>query len=254
MWRLATLLAFLVLLAGCNDRVALYSDLSEQQANEVHAALRGEGIEAVKRNAEDGAWAIDVPADSSPDAMAVLEARGLPRRDFASMDKLFSGEGFVSSPQEDRARYIYGLSQGLEETLTGLDGVVRARVHLALPEEDKLSKEDKSGSAAVVVVHRPNAGLPQRETNIRAVVTDGVEAIHDPNQVTVEFFERDPYEPVAEKTDEHRVDRDTVIAGGSLLGGIVFLGLGVAGFLYWQRAGAAGPDGRTKSPAGGAKQ
>ncbi|MFP4061629.1 MAG: type III secretion system inner membrane ring lipoprotein SctJ [Halochromatium sp.] len=246
------MLIAILLLAACNDRVALYSDLSEQQANEVHAALRGEGIEAAKRDAEDGAWAIDVPADASPDAMAVLEARGLPRREFAAMDQLFSGEGFVSSPQEDRARYVYGLAQGLEKTLAGLDGVVQARVHLALPEEDELSDDEESGSASVVVVHEPGTELPQRETNIRAVVTDGVEAIRDPNQVTVEFFERAPFEPVAdaESDDQPEVDTDTVIAGGSVLGGLVFLGIGLAGLLYWRRHGASAVAETRRQPGG----
>jgi len=240
-WRVVTVLAFVVMLAGCKEQVTLYSDLSERQANEVYAALRGEGIEASKRDAEDSAWAIRVPADASPNAMAVLQSRGLPRREFASMNDLFSGEGFVSSPQEDRARYVYGLSQGLEKTLTGLEGVVDARVHLALPKEDKLSEEKNVGSAAVVVVQRPQAELEQRETNIRAVVTDGVEEIENPNQVTVEFFEREPYEPVVEKDDDVvELDANRLVAGASVLGGLMFVGVGVAGLLYWRRRRAHG--------------
>lgn len=243
MKRFALGLVLIGLATGCQENVALYSDLSEQQANEVHAALRGQGIAAEKINAEDQAWAIHVPAERSPEAMKILDSQGLPSRKFAAMDELFSGEGFVSSPQEDRARYIYGLSQSLERTLAGLDAVVNARVHLALPEDKKLSDDDKSGSAAVVVVHEPRAEIRERETNIRAIVTDGIEEISDPNQVTVEFFEKQPHEPVAQEIDDDEpggeIDRQTMIAGVSAAGGLIFLGVGIAGFVYWRRQDAA---------------
>lgn len=178
------------LLAGCT-RGPLYSDLTEAQANEVQAALLTAGIDARKSAmVKAKGWAIEVDRSDVPHAMAVLSAGGLPRQPLRTLGEVFPKEGFVSSPLEERARYVFALSQEVEQTLLQLDGVVDARVHIAMPERNVFDDKPPSASASVVIIEQPGASLETRETDIKAIVTDGIEGLSDINRVTVKFFTR----------------------------------------------------------------
>jgi len=185
-------LVIALLATGC-ARSPLYSDLTEAQANEVQATLLGAGIDARKDPMAKGkGWLISVGQGDIPRAVGVLSSAGLPREPLRTLGEVFPREGFVSSPLEERARYVFALSQEVEETLLQLDGVVGARVHIAMPEHNVLEDKPPSASASVVIIERPGADLEARETDIKAIVTDGIEGLTDINRVTVKFFTRHP--------------------------------------------------------------
>jgi type III secretion protein J len=195
------------LIAGCS-RGPLYSDLTESQANEVQAALLSAGIDARKAAmVKSKGWSIEVNRTDIPRAMGVLTAAGLPRQPLRTLGEVFPKEGFVSSPLEERARYVFALSQEVEETLLQLDGVVDARVHIAMPERNVFDDKPPSASPSVVIIEQPGADLEARETDIKAIVTDGVEGLNDINRVTVKFFtRRPPGAPGTERTAQHRTE------------------------------------------------
>ena len=124
----------LLLLAACG-RAELYGKLTEAQANEMIAVLQRSGIEADKTSAGENGWTLTTAKSDFGRAVEILQSQGYPRQDFATLGTVFKKEGFVSSPTEERARLNWGLSQELSRTLTEIDGVVQARVHLALPED-----------------------------------------------------------------------------------------------------------------------
>ena len=164
-----------LLLAGCSGS-PLYSDLDEQQANEVTAALQGAGINAEKApSPKKQGWEVRVGSQDFPHAMQVLHERGLPRARYASMCEVFKKEGFASSAIEERARYQCSLEQEIAHTLSQIPGVVDARVHIALPERDPLGGNEKVSSASVMIFERPGADLRYTETAIKVTVKDGVQ-------------------------------------------------------------------------------
>lgn len=187
--RLAALAALAgLLLAGCSGS-PLYSDLDEQQANEVTAALQGAGIGAEKApSPKKQGWEVRVGRNEFPQAMQVLYDRGLPRARYASMCEVFKKEGFASSAIEERARYQCSLEQEIAHTLSRIPGVVDARVHIALPERDPLGSNEKVSSASVMIFERPGADLRDAETAIKVTVKDGVQGLDDVNKVTVKFI------------------------------------------------------------------
>lgn len=191
MWRgiVAAVLAAL-LLAACG-RTALYSNLDEQQANELMAVLLEAGIAADKRptaSQEGAAWEVRVDQGDFPRAMQVLAAHRLPRARYVSMCETFKKEGFASSAIEERARYQCSLERELAYTLSGIPGVAEARVHVALPERDPLGNETADSSAAVTIYEEPGANVRDRETDIKVMVKDSIEGLTDPNKVTVKFY------------------------------------------------------------------
>lgn len=190
-WRplMAALLAC-VLLAGCG-KATLYSNLDEQQANELMAALLGAGIGADKGQTTTQAgtgWEVRVNQGDIPQAMQVLAAYRLPRERYVSMCDTFKKEGFASSAIEEQARYQCSLQQELAHTLSGIPGVAEARVHVALPERDPLGNETADSSAAVTIFEQPGANVRDRETDIKVMVKDSIKGLGDPNKVTVKFY------------------------------------------------------------------
>lgn len=186
--RLITL-AVAMLLTGCS-KVSLYSQLSEQQANEMLALLIRADVRADKVFA-DKSWSITTRKGDLPRAVEVLKVNGYPREQYQSLGEIFKKEGFVSSPTEERARLLHGLSQELSRTLAAVDGVIIARVHLSLPERDILDDHPKPASASVFIKHRPDAKIGNHVAEIKALVVNSVQGLPY-DGVTVTLFSADP--------------------------------------------------------------
>lgn len=184
---MSVLLACLML-AGCGG-AALYSNLEEQQANQVMAALLDAGINADKNPSPDKkTWEVRIPEGDFPMAMQVLHSKGLPRRQSQTLGELFKKEGFASSALEEKARYIFGLQEAMRQKLLKLDGVVDADVSIALPDRDPLGGEARESSASVFIYQAPGVDLRDRETDLKVGVKDGIEGLDDVNKVTIKFF------------------------------------------------------------------
>jgi len=175
----------LALLVGCSNQ-ELYGQLSERQANEMVAVLRGAGIDAEKKSHEGKFSVLTASADFT-NAVRTLNAQGYPRESFDSMGKVFKREGFVSSPLEERARLMHAMSQEISNTIANIDGVVTARVHLVVPERNPLVDKVQPASAAVFIKHRADRDLASQITQIKALVVNSIEGLSYDN-VTVALF------------------------------------------------------------------
>ncbi|NVM90477.1 type III secretion system inner membrane ring lipoprotein SctJ [Variovorax sp. SG517] len=179
-------LALLMALGGC--KVGLYSNLNEQEANEIVAALSSEGIDAAKSRVEGSNWQVEVDESRMSAALDVLRAQGLPHERFATMGEVFQKQGLVSTPSEERMRYIYAVSQELSQTLRNVDGVVSARVHVVIPANDPLSEKTRPSSAAVFIKHRPDVDIRLLAPAVKEMVAHSIEGLtHD--QVSLSLFE-----------------------------------------------------------------
>lgn len=148
----ALLLMCMLMLGGCSDDTDLFTGLSEQDSNEVIARLADQHIDARKRLEKAGVT-VTVATREINRAVRVLDAAGLPRQSRTSLGEIFKKEGVISTPLEERARYIYALSQELEATLSQIDGVIVARVHVVLPERIAPGEPVQPASAAVFIKH-----------------------------------------------------------------------------------------------------
>lgn len=182
---LACLLS-VVLLAGCLEE-NVYTQLSEQEANEMLSLLNHEGIQASKRSIDEQQYAVTVPRELLAASIDKLKASGYPRNKFESIGEVFEKEGFISSPLEERARFNYAQSQELTRTLESIDSVVLARVHLAFPEQDRLGKKQKPSSASVFIKHHKGVDLAGQESQIKSLIVNSIEGLPYEN-VTVVFF------------------------------------------------------------------
>src|SRR5690606_17541042 len=172
--RVAWTFLIAMLLAACGQQVALFSNMSERDANEVLASLDRTGIVAQKTPGKDGAVNLTVPQADVARAVAHLDHEGLPRERRATMGDVFRKEGLISSPLEERARYLWALSQELSETLAQIDGVLTARVHVVLPERSTGGDPGLPSSAAVFVKHQRDVDLQPSLPELKRLVASSI--------------------------------------------------------------------------------
>lgn len=233
--------ATLVLLLTACAKQELYSNLSERQANEMIAVLRGAGIEAEKLPKEGGQFAIAAASGDFAPAIRTLSSQGYPRETYDTMGKIFKREGFVSSPLEERARLLHAMSQEIANTLTNIDGVITARVHLSMPEKNPLADKLQPASAAVFIKHRPDRNLASQVTQIKALVVNSIEGLAYDN-VTVALFPAEgiPAEAPKPVAAASAAPVPGTQVGTPLLAGTAagVLALGGGGFLWLRRRGS----------------
>lgn len=181
----ALIFAAVLALSGC--KTDLYAGLSQRDANEMAAALMQAGIPAERRTVKAGEFTIRVDEAHFAQAMQVLETRGLPREQFKEFDQIFAGDSFIPTPTEERARLIYARNQELSRTVSEIEGVIRARVHLVLPERDPLAREVRPASAAVTIHHAPNTDVAGLTPKIKLMIANSVEGLAY-ERVSVSFF------------------------------------------------------------------
>jgi type III secretion protein J len=171
--RLAAL-ALLVGLSACSGQVELLSSIAERDANEVIAALVNRGIPATKISGKEGMVGIQVDQKQAAKAVDLLRSLGLPRENFTGMGQVFTKSGLISSPLEERARYLYALSQELSGTLSNIDGVLFARVHLVLPERGSGLDKDSLSSASVFLKYQQAYDLEILQPQVKRLVVNSI--------------------------------------------------------------------------------
>lgn len=228
-------------LAAC--KTELYSSLPEEQANEMVALLIGNGIEAEKGAAAKGMVPVSVPTADMSKAVEILRNNGYPKDTFDSLGTVFDQKGLVSSPLEERVRFIYGLSQTLSETLNQIDGVTTARVHIVLPEEDSLNENPGKSTASVFLKTRPGVDLSNKIPDIKQLVQASVQDLAY-DDVVVSLFEgaAPPVEfydsSIPPKSEETKTGLEALTQHPILIVGAgMFLLIGVGAAVFFVRRG-----------------
>src|SRR5512138_178145 len=159
----------------------LYGNLSQQDSAQIAQALDTNGV-PYKLDAATGQ--ITVPADRVHDARLKLAGQGLPEGDggFAVMSK---DPGFGVSQFMEGARYQHALETELARTISNLQPVEGARVHLALPRQSAFVRDRRAPSASVFLQLKPGRRLEsQQVTAIANLVASSIPELES-GQVTV---------------------------------------------------------------------
>ena len=175
-----------MLLAGCDKEATLHSGLGERQANLVMAALLDSGISCRKTPGEEGTWNVLCSEAKFAQAVNLLERQGLPREPRQGIGEVFKKTGMISSPSEERIRFMDALAQDLARTISMIEGVVDARVHVVLPENDPFARNTLPSSAAVAIRSRWNADITDLVPSVKALVKNAIEGLqYEKIQVTI---------------------------------------------------------------------
>lgn len=173
--RLAALFAAALTLGGC--KVELYSNLSEEEANEIVSVLDRAGVSASRALDKDGVATVTVEEEDFSRSVETLKAQGYPKRAYLNLGDVFQGDGFVVSQMEERARFIFAMTEELSRTIAEIDGVLSARVHVVLPTSEPVSRDAAPSSASVAIRHLSDAPIEALLPQIKMLVANSIEGL-----------------------------------------------------------------------------
>lgn len=190
--QIALVLAASLLAAACS--LDIQHGLTEAEANDIVVLLQARGIDARKEKEEgtgtgEGTYKVVAHKSEGPKAMALLKEAELPKPRVAGLE-LFNRGSLIPTPTEEKAMLLAALSGELAKTLRGIEGVVDARVHVVLPEEDRFRDKDRAPpepTAGVYLKWRPTAtakgtgGLPFRLEEVKQLIAHGVPNLKEAN-------------------------------------------------------------------------
>ena len=158
----------------------LYSNLADEDAAAITQSLSAAGI---KYRMENGTGAISVPAERINEARLLLAGQGVMQTGgFANLSK---DGGLGVSQFMETARYQHAIEQELARTISSLQQVAAARVHIAVPRSTTFVRERSPGSASVFLQLKPGRRLSSEQvTAIVNLVASSLPDI-DASQVTV---------------------------------------------------------------------
>ncbi|HEY1956527.1 MAG TPA: hypothetical protein VGH28_12975 [Polyangiaceae bacterium] len=237
-------LGLVAALSGCN--VAVANNLDEDDANRIVLALDQSNIDATKEvdPQSEGKERVIVARDDVARALAAMREQELPRpRPVGVLDSMDKG-ALVPSQTAEHAQYVAGVAGDLERTLESVDGVLGARVHLNLPENDPLRDDPHPKATASVLLEHRGATPPLTQGAIQKLVAGGVAGLA-PEDVSVVMVARAAPAIRGEAELAHvgpiAVARGSVRMLQATLGALVVLvaGLAFAALLLWVRLGRA---------------
>lgn len=137
------------------DYRPLQSGLSDRDAAQVADALNAANIPM--KFGRSGS--IEVPSGKIREARLALATQKLPAGGSVGMEMLHQEQGFGTSQFIETARYQTALETELARTITAMQSVKVARVHLAMSKESAFARDHREASASVLVELYPGRRL-----------------------------------------------------------------------------------------------
>jgi flagellar M-ring protein FliF len=176
---LAALVA-LTLRMGQEEKALLFSNIGIDEASEITNRLEQSKIEF--KLAPDGT-AVYVPRSKVLEARMMLSAEGLPARGSVGYEIFDRQDALGATQFQQNMNRLRALEGELARTITSIDNVESARVHLVLPERQLFERDRQKPSASIVLKVRGELSAAQ----VRAVrnLVAGATPDMSPQRVTI---------------------------------------------------------------------
>jgi type III secretion protein J len=224
-------------LMGCE--AAVESGLEESEANAIVVALHEAQIGA-RKEADPGGeerFQVMVPTDDVGAALERMREEGLPRPQAPGFEEMFGEGGLVPTATEEQARYVAALGGELSSSIEAMEGVLDARVHVALPDRRRIALDEQAPRprASVLIRHR-GARPAYSDEAVQALVAGAVQDMAPTDVavvgVPVEIREASRGERLV-SVGPITVTRGSATSLKAILGGALALHVLLAGLLVW---------------------
>ena len=172
----------------------LFSNVSDKEASEIVNALGSAGI---PYKLDNNSGAVTVPAEQVHAARLKLAEQGLPKSSGFGLEIMEGGSSFSTSQFMENARYQHALETELARTISSLQPVQSARVHLAVPKSTVfLGKKQAPGASVLLqlyggrsvtdaqvsaIVHLVASSIPELEAGKVTVVDQSGRLLNSPD-------------------------------------------------------------------------
>ena len=129
-----SILTFILLLCGCDEMVVLFNALDEQQANPIMALLQDNHLSCQKNAGEENTWKLMVKQRDFAKAVELCQQHGLPQQIYHGVGDVFKKTGMVSSPTEERIRFMVSQKVVGDEVEEGMR-ILRELYDIAVKDE-----------------------------------------------------------------------------------------------------------------------
>ncbi|MHB8906394.1 MAG: flagellar basal-body MS-ring/collar protein FliF [Melioribacteraceae bacterium] len=158
------LLSILLFFLNEPNYTSLYSGLSQEDASKVVEYLSGQ---KVLYKIDDNGQTIKVPREKVYELRLALAGKGIPSSGIIGYE-IFDKTTMGMSEFLQKLNYKRALEGELARTIQQQDGVVGARVHIAIPQKTIFKEEEKLPTASVVL--KLKGGSAPSKENIQAIV------------------------------------------------------------------------------------
>lgn len=166
-----------VLTACAWENELLFDNLNQSSANQVLLILGQNDINAKTEATKDGTYSVYVPSNKKYEALKILSQKGMPRSPFVDIGEVFKKDGFISSPQEEQARFIFALNQQISSMISSINGVIEVKTNVSLPSPtDNLWGGSISPlpSASVLIRYQYGTKVDLYVSHIKSLVSNSV--------------------------------------------------------------------------------
>ena len=172
-------------LLACSKMILLH-ELEEREANEVVVLLDQYQISVDKEATENSGggnkgprFKIAVASADANRAWKILTDNQLPRKKDNGYSEVFAQSGLVPTAAEEKSKTVQAIQGELMRTLKSIDGILDARVHIVIPEQNalKITDTDNSKPTASVWFKYVAGRLPASvtEASVQELVANAVE-------------------------------------------------------------------------------
>ncbi len=160
----------------------LFSNISDKESSEIISVLSSA---AIPFELDERTGAVTVPASDVHSARLKLAEQGLPKSSGFGLEIMEGGNSFSTSQFMEGARYHHALETELGRTISSLQPVQSARVHLAVPKSSMFIGKKQHASASVLL--QLYAGRTLTDSQVAAIVHLVGSSIPDldPAQITI---------------------------------------------------------------------
>jgi flagellar M-ring protein FliF len=177
----AALLFSLVFRMGSEETALLFADVEMREAGQITQRLEQADIPYEVRG--DGS-SIFVPRSKVAEARMMLSAEGLPSRGSIGYEIFDEPDALGQTQFQQNINRLRALEGELARTISSLDGIAAARVHLVLPERQLFSRETEQPSASIVLQLRRDELSPGQVRAIRNLVASATPGLSS-NRITI---------------------------------------------------------------------
>ncbi len=186
--------------ANSPEYAVLYSGLDEANSAVVVERLKEQNIKYEIRG--DGSVIAISPPSMLHELRLSLASDGIPKSGTVGLE-IFDAAELGSTTFQEMVKYTRAIQGELERTITTLDAVKSARVHITRPEKSVFAKRGNEAKASVMIRLRPGGELDKLQIRgIAHLVSGSVEGLAVKNVSII-----DVYGNLLNSPDDHKEDK-----------------------------------------------